>query len=76
MKKTYVKPEIQIIDFTLNEAIAASGCAAQVYNHGSTAECEPQFPFNTKPGSFAEDGCEVVVEGYCYFTSSSIIFAS
>ena len=76
MKKPYVKPEIQVIDFTLNEAIAASICSARVYDHGNSIDCELQFPFNKKPNSFAEDGCEVVVDGYCYFTSASIIFAS
>lgn len=37
MKKTYVKPELDVIEFDLGEAIAASQCVAQVYNHDRTS---------------------------------------
>lgn len=39
MKKTYVKPELDVIEFDLGEAIAASQCVAQMYNHAKE-NCE------------------------------------
>ena len=46
MKKTYVKPELDVIEFDLGEAIAASQCVAQAYNHDRTS-CQLLPPFNT-----------------------------
>lgn len=83
VKKTYVKPELDVIEFDLGEAIAASQCVAQAYNHDRTS-CELLPPFNLLfPGQDAnlfgtgENECGVPVEGYCYFTvKDTMVFAS
>lgn len=83
MKKTYVKPELDVIEFDLGEAIAASQCVAQAYNHDRTS-CQLLLPFDTLfPGQDAnlfgtgENQCGVTVEGYCYFTvNDTMVFAS
>lgn len=76
MKKSYSKPEIQVISYTLNEAIANT-CGAQLYNHSSETTCSLMEPFDSMVDvvfNFLE-GCNVPLEGYCYFTSTQI-FAS
>ena len=84
MKKTYVKPELDVIEFDLSEAIAASQCVAQVYNHDRTS-CQLLPPFNTIFSDLdstnlfgeGENQCGVTVEGYCYFTvNETMVFAS
>ncbi len=84
MKKTYVKPELDVIEFDLGEAIAASQCVAQAYNHDRTS-CQLLPPFNTifsgldSTNLFGtkENECGVTVEGYCYFTvNDTMVFAS
>lgn len=82
-EKTYVKPELDVIEFDLGEAIAASQCVAQAYNHDRTS-CQLLPPFDTLfPGQDAnlfgtgENQCGVTVEGYCYFTvNDTMVFAS
>lgn len=78
MKKTYVKPEIQLIEFTLNQAIASSTCAAQMYNHAKDS-CDKLPPFDM-PGiefTFGEtENCSTPIVGYCYFTSTNMLFSS
>lgn len=79
MKKPYVKPEIQVISFTLSEAIAASSCAAQVYNHTKDG-CQKLPPFDMFEFNFgATDtpACTIPIDGYCYFTSTeTMVFSS
>lgn len=84
MKKTYVKPELDVIEFDLGEAIAASQCVAQAYNHDRNS-CQLLPPFNTifsgldSTNLFGtkENECGVTVEGYCYFTvNETMVFAS
>lgn len=79
MKKPYVKPEIQVISFTLSEAIAASSCAAQVYSHAKDI-CEKLPPFDVIEFNFGttdEPTCTIPIEGYCYFTSTeTMVFSS
>lgn len=75
MKMIYQKPSAEIIDFTLTEAIAASTCVAQM-NHGQS-DCSlgldlPGISFNFGEG----EDCSEPVEGYCYFTSSNMMFSS
>lgn len=79
MKQTYEAPKLEVIAYSLHEAIAA-GCSDKVYNHADGNSCTP-----TKLGdiiissgvNFAEDNnCSVPVAGYCYFTSSSVLFNS
>ncbi len=83
-EKTYVKPELDVIEFDLGEAIAASQCVAQAYNHDRTS-CQLLPPFNTifsdsdstKLFGEGEIQCSVTVEGYCYFTvNETMVFAS
>ncbi len=78
MKKPYVKPEIQVISFTLSEAIAASSCAAQIYNHAKDG-CQKLPPFDMLDFNFGATEtptCTIPIEGYCYFTSANMIFSS
>lgn len=83
MKKTYVKPELDVIDFDLGEAIAASQCVVQMYNHAKE-NCGLLPPFDilfsdTPPATLFDnkDKCEYPVEGYCYFTvNDQMVFAS
>ena len=79
MKKSYSKPEIQVISYTLNEAIANT-CGAQLYNH-SQDTCQLKEPFDSLrvAGQFnfvEEDGCTAPLVDYCYVTAANIIFAS
>lgn len=81
MKKPYVKPEIQVISFTLSEAIAASSCAAQVYNHAKGV-CDKLPPFDISDidfnfGTTDTPACTIPIDGYCYFTSTeTMVFSS
>jgi len=83
VKKTYVKPELDVIEFDLGEAIAASQCVAQMYNHAKE-NCDLLPPFddlfsNIPPATLFDDvkKCGYPVEGYCYFTTNdTMVFAS
>ena len=83
MKKTYVKPELDVIEFDLGEAIAASQCVAQMYNYAKD-NCDLLPPFddlfpNIPPATLFDDvyKCEHPVEDYCYFTTNdTMVFAS
>lgn len=78
MKKPYVKPEIQVIRFTLSEAIAASSCVAQIYNHAKDS-CELLPPFDQAGIEFdfgKKEDCAKSLEAYCYFTSMDMVFSS
>lgn len=80
MKKSYSKPEIQVISYTLNEAIANT-CGAQLYNHSSMETCDLMEPYDSMfdAGAFTfvmEEGCDTPLMDYCYVTAESIIFAS
>ena len=83
MKKEYKKPIMEIVPFALNEAVA-TGCKIDVYQNMSDASCEYTDVWNeliTTLGdgtvNFTQDnGCTKYLEGYCYFTSSQIVFNS
>lgn len=75
MKEVYTKPQLEIIPFEVNEAIA-SGCGLKVYNH-TVAACSDEETDAWKEmqgmtgATLTEDfNCEVPLEGYCYFTSN------
>lgn len=81
MKKTYQKPEVRVIEFSLMEAIAATSCVAQVYNHADGTSCKLLPPFDMPGIEFnfgtGEVECTAPIEGYCYFTSTeTAVFAS
>ena len=79
MKKKYEAPAYDVITYSLQDAIAA-GCAEKVYTHSDGTSCTPtdfgQFLIDNGV-TFAEDGCgEGGLKGYCYFTSTNVIFNS
>ena len=51
MKKKYEAPEVEVIRYSLHEAIAA-GCANKVFNH-TTEGCQDD------PTDFAWHGCDI-----------------
>lgn len=78
MKQAYEAPKLEVVQYSLHEAIAAS-CSFKVYNH-SQQTCE-----KTELGkelldpsiNFTEDkDCSIPIKGYCYFTSGSSLFNS
>ena len=78
MKQAYEAPRLEVVQYSLHEAIAAN-CSDKVYNHVQ-GTCDPtdygQSLLN-KGISFAEDsGCTSPLKGYCYFTSSNLLFNS
>lgn len=80
MKKKYEAPAYDVITYSLHEAIAG-GCAILVYNnHSSEETCGITQDGEYLKGMgavFAEDGCgEGGLKGYCYFTSTNVIFNS
>lgn len=79
MKKKYEAPALEVITYSLHDAIAA-GCANLVYNNHSEGSCElTSFGQTLKDlgATFAEDSCgDGGAKGTCYFTSTSVIFNS
>lgn len=69
MKKNYEAPNLEIITYSLHEAIAA-GCDLVIYdnfNYDNGCSKYPQFEgFNF---GTTED-CNVPIYGYCYYTST------
>lgn len=75
MKKVYSKPQVEVVPFELNDAIA-SGCGLKVYNHtvdgcsdNPTSEWE-EMKDMTGANLTADNECQIPLEGYCYFTSA------
>lgn len=77
MKKTYSKPTLEVIAFEVNEAIAT--CDIKLHNnYNPERDCELTEEFDLLFGQFADYGslfgvaenCDVVLEDYCYFTST------
>lgn len=82
MKKSYKKPMMEVVPFELNEAVA-SGCKIDVYQNMSDASCDHTEKWNELEAifgvqfTFTKDGeCDTYLDGYCYFTSSEVVFAS
>lgn len=78
MKQTYEAPKLEVIAYSLHEAIAAN-CSDKVYNHtqDTCAPTEYGQSLLIKGINFAEDsGCTSPLKGYCYFTSSNLLFNS
>ena len=78
MKKKYEAPAYDVITYSLHDAIAA-GCANLVYNNHSEDCGLTEFGEYLKGmgAGFAEDTCgEGGLKGYCYFTSTQVIFNS
>ena len=75
MKEKYVKPEVELIELELTEAIASS-CGTSAYNQGQySCQLKPEFGLFDSPFT-AENSCQDIIQGYCYYTSASTIFAS
>lgn len=71
MKKNYEAPNLEIITYSLHEALAAS-CDDLIYNNHNKDTCDPvQF----QEFSFLEDTCTEppVLSGYCYYASASYL---
>lgn len=83
MKKEYKKPIMEIVPFAMNEAVA-SGCKMDVYQNMSDSTCQHTDVWKELEGiykvefNFVQDGegCTSYIEGYCYFSSSDIVFNS
>lgn len=80
MKQAYEAPRLEVVQYSLHEAIAAN-CSDKVYNnHDAQASCKPTDYGQSlldKGINFAEDsGCTSPLKGYCYFTSSNLLFNS
>lgn len=80
MKKKYEAPAYDVITYSLHDAIAG-GCANLVYNNYNEDKNCSLTPIGelikNKGGTFAEDTCGTGgVSGYCYFTSTNVIFNS
>lgn len=74
MKKTYEKPNLEVITFELNEAIA-SGCGLKVYNlaEGVCTDYtdEGKEIFVMTGANMTDDAnCSKPLKGYCYYTSN------
>ncbi len=86
MKKSYIKPEVQVISYTLNDAIAASSCAAPIMNHSRELSCKGindkykdkyDFPPVMTPTFGQGEDCDIEFDGYCYYTSTqTMLFSS
>lgn len=78
MKQAYEAPRLEVVQYSLHEAIAAN-CSDKVYNHVQET-CDPTEYGQSlldKGINFAEDsGCTSPLKGYCYFTSSNLLFNS
>lgn len=78
MKQAYEAPRLEVVQYSLHEAIAAN-CSDKVYNHtqDTCALTEYGQSLLIKGINFAEDsGCTSPLKGYCYFTSSNLLFNS
>lgn len=84
MKVKYEKPELNVVVFELNEAVAS--CDTKVFtNHNDKESCTTTPLGDMLIGGGATfttdmDTCTVAVPGYCYFTSqdngSTVLFGS
>lgn len=74
MKAKYEKPELGVIDLNLNTVIAATCATTQPAIFSLETDCQ----FLDIDNPFAEDSesCQTKANGYCYYTSATIIFAS
>lgn len=75
MKKVYSKPQVEVVPFELNDAIA-SGCGLKVYNHtvdgcsGNPTDEWKEMADMTGANVTEDNNCSTPLEGYCYFTSN------
>ncbi len=79
MKQAYEAPKLEVVQYSLHEAIAAN-CNNKVYNHSSNGDCTPTAFGEEILGmgvNFTKDKeCSITIEGYCYFTSGNSLFNS
>lgn len=76
MKAAYEKPQLDVIDYSLNAVIAACSIYSQVEN-----SCNDTFKpvFDRYPDQKPFDDpskCDLVVEGYCYYTPGDVTASS
>lgn len=78
MKQTYEAPKLEVVQYSLHEAIAAN-CSNKVYNHTQEACSLTELGESLKKDgyTFLSDNCgETGAVGYCYFTSNNVMFNS
>ncbi len=80
MKQAYEAPKLEVVQYSLHEAIAAN-CNNKVYNHSSNGDCTPTT-FGEEildmgvNFTVEKESCSIPLDGYCYFTSSNSLFNS
>ena len=78
MKQAYEAPRLEVVQYSLHEAIAAN-CSDKVYNHvqGTCDPTEYGKSLWDKGINFTVDSqCTAPTDAYCYFTSSNLLFNS
>lgn len=78
MKQAYEAPRLEVVQYSLHEAIAAN-CSNKVYNHTQEACSLTELGESLKADgyTFLSDNCgDNGAVGYCYFTSSNVMFNS
>lgn len=80
MKQAYEAPRLEVVQYSLHEAIAAN-CSDKVYsNHDAQRSCTPtdygQSLLDKGINFTVDSQCTVPTDEYCYFTSSSVMFNS
>lgn len=78
MKQAYEAPRLEVVQYSLHEAIAAN-CSDKVYNHAQdTCELTEYGQSLVDKGiNFTVDSqCTAPTDEYCYFTSNSVMFNS
>lgn len=78
MKQAYKAPRLEVVQYSLHEAIAAN-CSNKVYNHTQEACGLTELGKSLQEDgyTFLSDNCgETGAVGYCYFTSNNVMFNS
>lgn len=77
MKQAYEAPRLEVVQYSLHEAIAAN-CSNKVYNH--TQESCPLTELGEslegEGYTFLGDTCNGASQTYCYFTQGNVTFNS
>lgn len=78
MKQAYEAPRLEVVQYSLHEAIAAN-CSDKVYNHVQ-GTCDPtdygQSLLDKGINFTVDSQCSAPTGAYCYFTSSNLLFNS
>ncbi len=81
MKQAYEAPKLEVVQYSLHEAIAAN-CSNKVYNHSSNGGCTPTefgkdiLDMGVNFAGDKEKSCSIPLDDYCYFTQGNSLFNS